>query len=836
MSAPGLVRLLVASYIMSHSLLAVGQTTLRPPSIPLVAHDPYFSIWSPADHLTDKDTAHWTGASHPLRSSITVDGVEYALMGVPAEGQSKLRQVALRVTPTCTEYVLAGAGVKVTLSFRAAALPHNLDLYSRPVTYIDWQVESDQNESHTVSIRFSVGGQIAAGGGEQLVTTKSESWGDQRVLSVGTDDQRVLGRTGDGVTIDWGHLILAAPEGSLKGSWAAERSKPAKDVSLRLEWKEKPVGPMQARFSAMLAYDDEYSIQYFHQNLKPYWRRGGDDAKRLIAKAGKERDSIEKQCQAFDAELMADLRKAGGDAYAQLCALAYRQAVAGCKLVADPKGQPLLFPKENTSNGCIATADVIYPMSPQFLLLGHSLSKAMVVPIMDYASSGRWKFPFAPHDLGTYPKANRQVYGGGERTEENQMPVEESANMLILMAAICHRDGSAEFASQYWPVLTKWANYLRDKGFDPENQLCTDDFLGHLAHNVNLSAKAMIGIACYARMAELKGDRETAHEYEALTKQFSARWMKEAVSGDHTRLAFDKPDTWSQKYNLVWDKILGLGLFPDEVRRSEMAHYRSKNNPFGLPLDSRGTGTKLDWTLWTATLTQNREDFEAILNPVLRYVSESPQRVGMGDWYNTATGHFNFMHSRPVVGGVFLQMLYSEAGWKKWYEKDKTKIGLYAPIPKPPVVTKIIPAADTEPGEWKYLLAAPGKGWMNLEFADKDWSTGLAGFGTYDTPGVSVHTVWNGKDIWLRREFEFSKDQLKDLHFWIHHDDEVEVYVNGVLAFQSGGWTSQYEERAIAPEALKALKPGKNLVAIHCHQNAGGQYIDLGFVRVSPGK
>jgi hypothetical protein len=471
-------------------------------------------------------------------------------------------------------------------------------------------------------------------------------------------------------------------------------------------------------------------------------------------------------------------------------------------------------------------------MAPQFLLFGRSLTKAMLISNLDYASSPRWKWPFAPHDLGTYPLANGQVYGGGERTEEDQMPVEETGNMLILVAALAQMEGNAGFAVKYWPVLTKWADYLKDKGFDPENQLCTDDFMGHLAHNVNLSVKATLGLASYARLCELRGDKDTAAKYRQLAQDFANRWVKEADDGDHFRLAFDKPGTWSQKYNLVWDKILGFGLYPDSVRRKEMDYYLKIEKPYGVPLDNRGDGAKLDWSLWTATLTQNEHDFAAVLDPVYKFLNETPERVGAGDFYNTATSHHIGMHSRPVVGGVFLPVLYHHAIWKKWWDRDTTRAGDWAPLPPAPKIVSVVPAADQEPATWRYVTVRPDERWTQKGFDDRGWQSGSSGFGTKGTPGARIGTIWNTQDIWLRREVTLTSSAWHDLECWLHHDEDAEVYINGVLALKLNGFTTAYETFPLLSAAKTALNPGKNIIAVHCHQTTGGQYIDLGFTDV----
>lgn len=813
---------------------------LRPPAVPLIAHDPYLSVWCPANALTDADTVHWTRGLQAVRGQVKIDGKLYRFLGT-GSGEP-MSQSGLEVLPTRTIASFDAAGIRLVVTFMTPALPSDLDVLARPLTYIVCEARSTDGRNHKVEMSVQASALIAGDAGTQIIHRAIAGTGFSGIQA-GSKSQPVLAHRGDGVRINWGTLNLATKPDQILDAQVRSRlggrsaiPVAAEDAWLSLDLKPLDVGSQpQARW-CMIAYDDDYSIQYFKRNLRPYWRRNGDDTADLLRKGASDFAKLRTRCEKFDAELMSDLRTAGGDKYARLCALAYRQCLAGNKLAADTTGQPLLFPKENTSNGCIATVDVIFPMAPQFFLFGPSLSRAMMAPVLEYSRSSRWKFPFAPHDLGTYPQANGQVYGGGERTEENQMPVEESANMLILMAAICQMEGNASFTDKYWPVLTKWAEYLREKGFDPENQLCTDDFLGHLAHNVNLSAKALIGLACYAKMAEMRGEQARAKEYRDLARSFAERWVKEAADGDHYRLTFDKAGTWSQKYNLVWDRILGLNLFPDSVRNQEMAHYRKSIKPFGLPLDSRGPGAKLDWSLWTATLTQNPDDFAAIMEPVYRFANETPQRVGLGDWYDTSNGNHLFMHSRPVVGGVFLQMLYSEAVWKKWAGRDKFKATGWSRVPDPPVVTSVVAAADKQAAEWRYTLAEPAKGWSDRRFDDSTWSRGRSGFGTAGTPGVFIGTEWSKPDIWLRREVQLTSNQIGNLALWMHHDEDAEVYINGVLAAKTTGWTSQYEVFPISSAAREALVVGANSIAVHCRQTSGGQYIDVGLVTVKEGQ
>jgi len=848
-----------ASPIFCAIVLAVGQqfasaagqssvaalaAALRPPSVPLVACDPYFSIWSPTDKLRDADTVHWTGKPHPLRSVVRIDGQSYRVMGAGAPDEKMMEQKSLTVMPTRTIYTFEGAGVALTLTFMTPALPDDLMIYSRPVTYVTYELRSMDGKTHDVVVGLGAFAAIAVNDPKQQVVLSIPSVDAAlRVVKVGSRDQPILGKKGDDLRIDWGYLFLAAPTSQQAkvrtqpevgagepGSSAKEST--AEGAVVSVQFDEVKVSSRPVTRWLMLAYDDEYSIQYFKKNLRPYWRRNGDDATALLKKSAAEYESLKQRCEKFDAELMAALSKAGGEKYARICALAYRECCAANKVVADDNGQPLMFPKENFSNGCIGTVDVIYPMAPQFLLFSPWLTKAMLVPILEYAASPRWRWPFAPHDLGTYPLANGQVYGGGERTERDQMPVEETGNMLALLAALARVEGNADFCGKYWSVLEKWADYLKAKGFDPENQLCTDDFAGHLAHNVNLSAKAICGLGAFGQLCELRGKKAEAAEYGKLAKEFALRWVKEADDGDHTRLAFDKPGTWSQKYNLVWDRILGLDLFPGAALHKEMDFYKTKQNAFGLPLDSRKDYTKLDWTLWTATLTQDPADFKALLDPVYRFLNETPNRVPMTDWYDTKTAKHVGFQARSVVGGVFLQMLYDRSGWKKWASRDVAKAANWAPLPKAPKTVVVVPTSENEPMMWRYTTQAPPGDWFKAEFDASAWKEGPGGFGTRDTPGAVVRTEWSTPDIWLRREFVIPDGKWSDLHFRMHHDEDAEAYVDGVLATQVSGFVADYEAVTIKTKAMEILKPGKHVLAVHCKQTSGGQYIDVGLVDV----
>ena len=286
------------------------------------------------------------------------------------------------------------------------------------------------------------------------------------------------------------------------------------------------------------------------------------------------------------------------------------------------------------------------------------LLKGMLRPVFRYARTDGWKFDFAPHDVGQYPLVNGQVYG--ENALASQMPVEECGNMIILTAAICKKENDPAFALENLDLISVWNEYLVKYGADPGNQLCTDDFAGHLAHNCNLAIKAIMGIAGYSSILTMLGREEEATHFMSIAREYADTVCRQAKNPDGSyRLAYDREGTFSLKYNAVWDKLWGTNLFPDEFYRGEIARYRQEALPYGVPLDSREKYTKSDWLLWAACLADNREDFNFFVDLLWKAYHTMRTRVPMTDWYFVDTSEMVGFQHRTVQGGLFLKLLFN---------------------------------------------------------------------------------------------------------------------------------------------------------------------------------
>lgn len=635
----------------------------RPTAVPLITTDPYFSIWSFSDRLTDDHTRHWTGRRQSMLGVLLVDGSPYRFMGRTEPFESyfpegpALEQTSLSVTPTASVYSFSHPLCELRVTFLSPLLADRPEVFSRPVSYIFYELEPKE-KGHKFEVYIDFSADLCGDEqGQRLVCLEKPGH-----VSMGAEEQTVLNCSGDDVRIGWGYLHLVHPNAKLS-VLNARRKFFKKRVSERLlQWDASQLVPFRQmplltavsdRLSDVfvVAYDDIASVEYFRKPLKAYCLSVYGNFETMLATAVREADTLRRDCAAFDRAFTAQMERIG-TAYAEVGALAYRQSIAAHKLV-ESDGKLLFLSKENFSNGCMATLDVTYPSIPLFLLLNPELVRGMLRPIFAYARTSAWEYPFAPHDCGCYPLCNGQVYGEkeGKLLLEKQMPVEECGNAILCVAAAAKADGDRTFAEENRDLLEQWADYLLTYGYNPENQLCTDDFAGHLAHNCNLSLKAIVALGAYGKLFDAERYSKAAHE-------MAARWMSEAKrSGKGWRLTFDRDDSWSLKYNIVWDRLLGLDLFDAKVSEEEVAVYTEKMCRYGVPLDCRADYTKLDWMAWTTVMTDNPTYTEAVYDSIRRMVCESRDRVPLTDWYDAVDGRQVGFQARSVLGGFYINLL-----------------------------------------------------------------------------------------------------------------------------------------------------------------------------------
>ena len=672
----------------------------RAPAVPLVTHDPFFSLWSNGTNLTDDNTRHWSGVRQYMFGIVVFDGEIYEFMGKVGAvddryftGYRKLRQESCEVRPMSTVYRFSHPSFEMELKFTSPLLLRDLDILARPVSYVDYVITPKDGKDHTAMVQFGFSGEFCVD-----MTTESVSIGKTEqsyYFTSGTEN--MLKTCGDDHRIGWGSFHIAAPEYDFEA-----KSLRTYQLHLQRTYGDKnhfinnlnsqgpnreQIGPAEYELGVpttvhpyyptilikkeyaltgtvcdgfALAYDDVKCIEYFGENVDAYWRKDGQTFDQMLRAARAEHDEVLAKVAAFEEELLRKANRVSAK-YADIISLAYRQAVAGHKL-AYHKGELLFISKENYSNGCAATVDVTYPSVPLFLMYAPELVAGMLRPIFKLLEKGLWNWEFAPHDAGTYPLLNGQVYGFlprhlAERPDprDSQMPIEECGNMLLCVAAVCFAQKDMAFFKAHADVLKQWADYLVKMGYNPENQLCTDDFAGHLAHNCNLSVKAICALAAYAKMLEAVG--ESGDGYRAKAEEFTAVWETEAFDGDHYRLTFDQAGSWSIKYNMVWDKLLKLELFSQKVYDLELACYKKQMNAYGLPLDNRGETTKTDWQMWSTRLFDDREYTDLIVDTMWKYLCETPDRVPFSDCNYTTQPYTRIFIGRTVQGGLFINLL-----------------------------------------------------------------------------------------------------------------------------------------------------------------------------------
>lgn len=628
---------------------------MRPPAIPIINIDPYFSIWS--EESIFKNLVHWTGKPNTMCGRVFIDDVEYRFLGMKTIQEKSIPNMILEnveIDAFSTIITYRNEKIRLIVHFTSPMLVDDLYYSSRPIAYCKVSYSSMDGNEHVVRVKFILSEEFVINGKRTgIVLAHPVEITGMTTIKMGNGVQNVLSRADDEICIDWGYMYVG-----IKGKGIIDHLVYADMYAISIETTVNE----SALF--LFGYDDIVSIQYFGDNLKAYWKKDGKTIEEALFEASNEYEQLLNHCNRFSENLKKEATIKGNEKYAEMLLLSLRQIMAGHKLVVDSKGNNLYISKECSSNGCAATVDIAYPSAPLFLLYNTELLKAMLRPVMEYTTKEEWIYDFAPHDVGRYPLLNGQFYGvkrqdGKVDIDYNmQMPVEECGNMIILFSAICDADNDVSFVEPYLTIIDKWNKYLLEYGLDPMNQLCTDDFAGHLAHNVNLSIKAIMGIVGYSRILARIGEKEKSKFMLEKAKEYASSLMERSKNSDGSyRLAFDKPETFSLKYNSVWDKLWETEIFPQEFYEGEIKRYKKELLPYGVPLDSREKYTKSDWLLWASTLTDDKSDFDIFTAAMWNAYNTMRSHVPMTDWYYCDTSHAKRFRHRTVQGGLFLKLM-----------------------------------------------------------------------------------------------------------------------------------------------------------------------------------
>lgn len=641
---------------------------------PLFVKDPYFSLWANTETVNESAPVFWVGNKKILNGYIIVDGKRYDFLG---EGNGNLRQTAIRTRGYETICSFTCETFDLEIRFVSPLFIDDLETLSCPVCYLMYDI-APKKELRNATVHFEAEERICydtandAERKEDTVTTVTKYCGFEGA-SVGLRRQAVLSSCNDACGADSGYWHIAG------------------QVCCTQERDGRKFVCAQNAFSEhgffMLGYDDIISVNYFGRPLAGYWFRDGKTMTDALQVSFDTAESVFRRCNEYYEKYLAEWNVHGED-YVKICNAALVQTVGAHKLVRDCQtGDVLFLSHECGSGACTATADVSYPSAPLFLRYNPALLRGMLYPIFEFARKPVWTYPFAPHDAGMYPLVYGQQYAlrydgkytknfasGGKFTVakvydappneeyydyEKQMPVEESANMLILTYAAYRADGDTALIQKQFDLLTKWADYLEANGNAVENQLTTDDFCGRKANSINLAIKATVALCAYSEMCKIMSCdgavyREKSERLATYIQSFSDTY-------GHLPSAFDSDgNTFGLKYNLAFDLALDFKLFDEKTYAREVECYQKQLRKYGVPLYDDITCTKSDWLAFIACFSDDTQYRSSIFAAIARYMRETTHRVPFPDWYDTELpdkDESSLFRNRSVQGGMFMPLL-----------------------------------------------------------------------------------------------------------------------------------------------------------------------------------
>ena len=700
---------------------------LRPPAVPLAVSTPFLSIWSFDAGALASPAAFWHGEAATLDALVRVDGQAFTLMGAPSAAAPAARQLGLPAVSALTSaYAFSAGGVSVALRLTTPALPGDAVACSRAGTYVSFELASADGSPHAAEVLFDAGGEVVVGGydGEMLEWDRPAVNASVLAMRIGLVGQRVPGfnlsahlraSTEPHQRQDFGFLYvladrggggraapaasLIAPAGAVHAAFAAggaanmsglpDAPPPAPAAAagadaivaaVAFDLGTLPASGAPARARALLLGDEVATVLNYNALLPPLWRADfpvGDTSvvpAAGLARALADADALLAAADAFDAALAPRLEAAGGEAFANVAQLVFRQVTGSNGVAANGSGAIWSFQKEISSDGDMSTLDVIFPSAAQHLAFDNASGLVALLDPVLYIMAGfspaRFDQPCALHSVGKWPVVDA---GNGGCS----MPMESTGDVLILAAAATMaRGGDASWAAAYLPTLRRFAAFCAASLPWPAFQDMTDDFSHAPGNLTNLALKCIAGIGAQGYQEQAVGNSSGAAALFAAARGFGEGFAQHAPSRSHAGLRFVYNDTWEASYGLMynafWLRLLGLeGLVPG-FEALFSAHYNflasvTANATWCIPLSSMEKDSKWDWLAYTAaTMFTNATPpapsaYSAhVLDQIVFFANTTSSRFPLSD-HPECVGAFPPAaaadRARPVLGAFFAPLL-----------------------------------------------------------------------------------------------------------------------------------------------------------------------------------
>ncbi len=679
--------------------VTLGGADVRPPSIPLAVRSPYLSTWLPATSLTGITPQFWNGDPRGFAGLVMIDSVLYAWAGEPQSNGTAvpaMTPVSTEVTATRSIFTASEAGVQLVAEWLSPVEPGDLELQSVPLTLLTVTVSSTDGNPHSVQVYADITGEWASNSESDSITWQTTSDSTGRYWAVELQSQVPLEEPSN--MASWGTVIWAAPVAGPSLTYQSGYSATLRndfgtngalgnssDSDFRAINSDQPAFAFAFNFgttttaastSLVLGHARTPLVSYGSAAtpLLPWWTQTWSTWQEMTADFITGAPSARTRAIALDAQIETDATTAAGSGYAAACALALRQCYGGTELAISPDGvTPWLLGKEISSDGDTNTVDIFDQAFLAWLYLDPDLIPLVMAPILDWCNSSAWQNPsawtgisqpyYCVHDLGPYPVAAGRAPGDGE-----QMPIEESAGMLIMAAAYANMVGASAaepFLSQWQSLWTQWANYLVPQVPTPATQLCTDDWAPTYSTStgsVNLGIKAIIGLAAAGQIATILGDTANATTWwDAATNNID-QWVTlstDATTGTNLNVVQGATGTWSCLYNAYYQAVIGLSLVPEQVAANEAAYYLNQlttsGNAYGIELQTdAGNLNKAAWLFYLPSWLSSYPIADALMNCNVAYINDTTSLVPYGDRYNVNTGvEVANIEAHPTLGAVF---------------------------------------------------------------------------------------------------------------------------------------------------------------------------------------